>query len=112
MAKKRAIKEQKAVYELWRQGGLTSTEFCRQNHISTRSLWLWQKQFGPAAATNNSNATIRSEIIKDVKFYPIKKVESNAQNNSLLEITLPNGTICKAQLSESGISIFLRELIK
>ena len=113
MAKKRSIKEQKAMYESYQQSGLTGAEFCRQNHISTRSIWKWRKDFGIAAVINKSGANVtHPRIIKDVKFYPIGKVNSNTHKESLLEITLPDGASCKAHLSESGINIFLRELLK
>jgi len=113
MVKRRTLEEQKAIYELWQQSGLAGAEFCRQNHISTRSIWKWRKEFGTAGATNrNGTIAAHSKIIKDVKFYPIGKVDSNTHKDSILEITLPNGANCKAYLSESGINIFLRELLK
>jgi hypothetical protein len=113
MAKKRTLKEQKAMYKLWQQSGLTGAEFCRKNHISTRSTWKWRKEFGTADIINkDSTNAAHPRIIKDVKFYPIGKVDSNTHKDSLLEITLPNGANCKAHLSESGINIFLRELLK
>lgn len=109
----RTIKEQKAMYELYKQGGLTGTEFCRQNHVSTRSIWKWRKEFGAADATNKSGTNAaHPKIIKDVKFYPIGKVEDNTYKDSLLEITLPNGASCKAHLTEGGINVFLRDLLK
>lgn len=113
MAKRRTPEEQKAMYKLWQQSGLTGAEFCRQNHISTRSIWKWRKEFGAADAINKSSTNaVHPRIIKDVKFYPIGKVDSNTHKDSLLEITLPNGANCKAHLSESGLNIFLRELLK
>jgi len=113
MAKKRTLKEQKAMYELYQQSGLTGAEFCQQNHISTRSIWKWRKEFDTAATINKGGANAAHPgSIKDVKFYPIGKVDGNTHKGVLLEITLPNGASCKAHLAEGGIYIFLRELLK
>jgi hypothetical protein len=109
MAKKRTKKEQRAAYELWRQSGLTGAEFCRQNHISTRSIWQWHKEFGVKHIEEETSNNLQPQKIK---FYPLGKVNSNESKDSFLEITLPNGTNCKAYLSGSDINRFLLEILK
>lgn len=104
MSRRRSDEEQKALYELWRQSGLGGMEFCKQNNLSSKSLWRWKKKFDE---TNNSNKL----IAKDIKFYPVGEV-SNNRKESFLEIMLPKGISCKAYLPERSISNFLQELLK
>lgn len=110
MPKKRTHKEQKEMYELWQQSGLSDKEFCLRNHISTRTIWKWQKKF--ATSINNNTSPIQTQITKNIKFYPIGEVKDNSQESSFLEVTLPNGISCKAHLSASSINILLRELLR
>jgi hypothetical protein len=112
MRKRRTPKEQQALYELWQQSGLSKTEFCRQNHISTRCMWRWCREFGVKIVDNNNGNSVQAPVAKDIKFYPIGKVSGDNHKNSFLEITLPNGINCKAQLSEHRINGFLLELFK
>ena len=108
MPRRRPDEEQKALYELWRRSGLTGTEFCKQNHISTNSLWRWRKKFGMEVIKDDPN----KPITKDLKFYPVDAIGANNCKNSFLEIALPKGINCKVYLPESSINAFLKELLK
>jgi hypothetical protein len=110
MAKRRTSEEQKTMYELWRSSGLTRMEFCRQNHISTRSMWLWTKRFGKGIAAKKNTPTILPA--KDLKFYPVKQTNNSNNQEAFLEFSLPNGNNCKAYLSSSDLNTLLLGLLK
>jgi len=111
MGKKRTLNEQRKLYELWQQSGITKSEFCRQNHIGTQSMWKWHKEFGKEVARDH-NCAVKIEPTENIKFYQIDKAVSANRQDNFLEIVMPNGASCKAYLSEDGISVFLRELLK
>jgi len=104
MPRRRSNEEQKTLYELWRQSGLGGVEFCKQNNLSSKSLWRWKKKFDETHTANKS-------IARNIKFYPVGEV-SNNRKDSFLEIILPKGISCKAYLPEKNISIFLQELLR
>jgi hypothetical protein len=109
---RRSPEEQKAMYELWRRSGLTIVEFCRQNKISTKSIWRWRKEFSANIIDKSGSDLPGLPVTKDLRFYPMGAVTNNQRKDNFLEATLPNGVSYKVYLSEDGISNLLRELLK
>jgi hypothetical protein len=129
MPRRRDKQEWKMICDSWKQSDLNQKDFCQQNHVSSKSLSRWSKYFinspnnNDSVDTNNYSTTTTNSIADSnrIKFHQITKaIESDVaekvsekyfQNNSL-EITLLNGVICKAQLSESNIKALVLELLQ
>ena len=113
MRKHRAPQEQKAIYETYKQSGLSVREFCKLNGISNKSLWRWGKEF---KQDGGSKIAARVTKIKNppenIKFYPIEKSRNSNFSNTLSEVVLPNGINIKIEISKDDIRNFLQELIK
>lgn len=113
MGKVRSIEEQKALYEEYKRGGLTTKKFCQENKISSRSIWLWRKKFEQSTVDETAGKKARlSQEVNDVKFYSVGKLKDFTNTDNLLKIILPNGVSIKAALSKKEIDLFLQELIK
>ena len=134
LMKRKELMERKSLYESWKQSGLTKTEFCNQNNITRQTFYLWIKQLQnsnyiedggnkDASKTFNDTNAISSDSdleVGSINFLKVSKLSSSSQINSnlesnqsgTLEISLANGTVINAIISQNRISSFLQEIIK
>ena len=128
LMKHRELMERKALYEAWERSGLTKIEFCKQNNIAKRSFYKWIKQLQNDNYLNNDgilnnitdidDGNLETDPIKFLKLseaYHISSQKSFSLESSpsgALEISLPNGTVVKATVSQNHINNFLQEIIR
>lgn len=129
MAKHRSEEEQKMICNAWNHSSLSQKEFCKQNHISSKSLWIWLKDIRENTDNNKDSSRHITADHKNIKFLPIEPSTSNNSDQSIkryqlnkqknncaskisLEINLPNKIGLRTHLSENSIKVFLLELLK
>lgn len=116
MRKARSVEEQKSLYEKYKRSGLNSKKFCKENKVSTRSIWLWGKKFERNIADKKSDySDHKSNPIQkpdNIKFYSIGKLKDVVHKKTQLKVNLPNGVSIDAALSKRELDLLLQELIK
>lgn len=140
--KRKILLERKAIYEAWERSGLTKIKFCKQNKIAKRSFFKWIKQLRNNNYIDSNgdsilntvndmtamdgilavdNASLETDSIKFLKisepsqpsFAPSQKnfgVEPNSLSS--LEISLTNGVVIKATVSQGYINNFLQGVLE
>lgn len=131
--------ERKALYESWKQSGLTKAKFCKQSNIGRRTFYTWIKQLqnNNHITDDNNNeevlnifndtntadggVSLEAESIKFLKVseisnappHPSQKSSSlESSSPGSLEISLPNGAVIKVTVSQNHINTFLQEIIR
>jgi hypothetical protein len=134
--KRQILLERKAIYEAWERSGLTKVNFCKQNKIAKRSFFKWEKQLRNNNYIDNDGDSILNTVndiagvdngileTDQIKFLKISEVSESSfapsqknfglksNSSSSLEISLTNGTVIKAIVSQDYINSFLQEVIK
>jgi hypothetical protein len=117
MAKVRTLEEQKKLYEIWQQSGLSKTEFCLMNNISLSSFYSWIKKI----SNKDDNPASIDEDLKNkpankngaIKFFkmPSPFFPNISDGSGYLEIALPNGISFKVKLLPNDMDKFLVGLL-
>jgi hypothetical protein len=124
---RRALMERKKIYESWKRSGLTKAKFCRQNNIGRRTFFTWIKQLqnnnyiddNELNTVSGTNTVDKDNLeAEPIKFLKVTHVSSQKSfglepgSSSSLEISLRNGAVIKATVSQNYINTFLQELLK
>jgi hypothetical protein len=106
--------EREVICNVWKQSGLTQTEFCKQNNICSKSLSRWLSKFRSSDTNkNNTNSAtvIKTDNIKATSF-KFLQVGNITPEKNFIEIILPNGINFKLTLPQNNLNNFLQELLQ
>jgi len=101
MGNKLSVEQKRALVDEWRESGLTQTEFCKRNGVSTSNLSNWKINLSdnkPKKAKLASNKKSLSDKAPISAFIPFDVTSSAKVVNRSLEIHLPYGIVLKVPL--------------
>lgn len=95
------LEEKVALCEEWKRSGMGIEQFCKAKGISKSALYRWR-----CTLTSQLNNKSKDWVL--VK--PAQESELSAQNEVLIELTLPNQCIASIKLSRTQAVSFFQEL--